>query len=251
MILHHRWSRRLSLLVSGTLDGTDRRAVEAHVAGCDRCRRELAELESVLALVSADPMRGGEPDVPLGALVTRVQARLDEAPPASASFWRRALWPLASAAAAVLVVVMLGQQRSVEVPHVAEPRIELSQEFLARMERSLARDHTARYLNEARDVLVTVAASPRNCEHDDETVDLAEETRRSRELLARRALLVESDRDEVASALPVLEDVENVLREVAALPACARTLDLETIHREISDRSLLLKISLMSRELQG
>lgn len=250
MILHHRWSRRLSLLVSGTLDGTDRRAVEAHVAGCDRCRRELAELESVLALVSADPMRGGEPGVPLGALVTRVQARLDEAPPASASFWRRALWPLASAAAATLVVVMLGQQRSVEVPHAAETRIELSQEFLARMDRSLARDHTARYLDEARDVLVTVAASPRNCDHD-ETVDLAQETRRSRELLARRALLVESDRDEVASALPILEDVENVLREVAALPACARPLDLETIHREISDRSLLLKIALMSRELQG
>jgi hypothetical protein len=248
MILQHRWSRRLSLLVSGALDGADRRAVEAHVAGCDRCRMERAELESVLALVSADPTRRGEPGVPLGALVTRVQARLDEAPPASP--WKRALWPLASAAAVTLVVVMLGQQRPAEVPRAAEPRIEVSEEFLARMERSMVREHAARYLSEARDVLVTVAASPRKCDHD-ETVDLTEETRRSRELLARRALLVESDRIEVASALPVLEDVENVLRDVAALPSCARKRDLDTINREISERSLLLKISLVSRELQG
>jgi hypothetical protein len=78
-----------------------------------------------------------------------------------------------------------------------------------------------------------------------------EEARRSRELLSRRALLVEADRAEMAGARPVLEDVSNMLREVAALDPCARPEELLAIQEQMSRRRLLMKIDLMTRELQG
>jgi len=55
----------------------------------------------------------------------------------------------------------------------------------------------------------------------------------------------------VVSARDVLDDVEEMLRQVAALDPCARPQDLEAIRGEIARRRLLMKIDLMTRELQG
>jgi len=100
-------------------------------------------------------------------------------------------------------------------------------------------------------VLVTMASRPQDCDKANGRVDVGAEARRSRELLARRALLVEIDRAEMAPARPVLEDVERLLREVAALESCAHSGDIEAIHRQIEERRLLMKIDLMARELAG
>jgi hypothetical protein len=45
--------------------------------------------------------------------------------------------------------------------------------------------------------------------------------------------------------------VELALREVASLQACARAGEIETLKRRLERRRLLMKIRLMSRELQG
>jgi hypothetical protein len=124
-------------------------------------------------------------------------------------------------------------------------------DVMARMERRLARDSAARYLDDAQDLLVTVAAHPADCEDERGRVDVGEEARRSRELLERRVLMVEVGADEVASAQPLLDDVEGLLREVAALPACVRADSLEAIHKQMERRNVLMKIDLMTRELRG
>ena len=118
------------------------------------------------------------------------------------------------------------------------------------MERTVTRKQTARYLDDAQDLLLTVAA-PHPCPRESKRVDVEDEARRSRELLARRALLVGTSGETVASARPVLRDVEYVLREMASLPSCARERDLQAIQREVSRRNLLMKIDLMTRELKG
>jgi hypothetical protein len=99
-------------------------------------------------------------------------------------------------------------------------------------------------------VLVTVAARPRRCAKGHDHVDIGEEAQRSRELLAKRSLLA-VDPGAVASAQPVLDDVEEVLREVASLESCARRGDLQEINRQIERSRLLLKIGLTTRELLG
>ena len=136
------------------------------------------------------------------------------------------------------------------VAEAAEPEIAVSDEALERMERTMARERTARYLDEAQDVLVTVSGAPRRCDRKTQHVDMGDETRRSRELLARRAQL-DLDGSAALTAGPVLDDVEKVLREVASLENCARLRDVEAIHRHVERERLLMKMELMTRELAG
>jgi len=252
-LLHAGWRRRVSLLSSGALDDAESAVTRRHVAGCEPCRRELAELRQLMELLALDPIHRAEPQVSVGQLHTRVAARLDaKGRPRDAEGARGWLaLPAAAAAAAVVWAVATSAPRPPQASPPAPPTAAVSEEMLERMERVLAREQTVRYLNEAQAVLATVASGARDCDRETGTVDVAEEADRSRELLRRRSLLAELDATEVASAAPVLEDVEQMLREVASLEACARSQDLEAIYREIGRRRLLMKIDLMARELQG
>ena len=248
-LLHLRHRRRLTLLAEGALEGAEREETLLHVASCAGCGQELREIRDVLARFQADPARNAEMPISSAALAARVQARLDGPVPARSLTpgWRWA----AAIAAAVAICVLAFFSRSLERPGADAPAVTVSEGALQRLERTVAREQAVRYLNQAQDVLVTVAAAPRACRRASERVDVGQEARRSRELLSQRALLVDVGRDAVPSAAPVLKDVEEMLHEVALLEPCARARDLETIHREIGRRNLLMKIDLMTRELQG
>jgi hypothetical protein len=252
---HLRARRRLALLASGVLDGAERDATLRHLDACPRCASEHAEIVRVLALVAADPVRSAEPPLSASALATRVLLRLD-APlrePRRTFALPAVLAPMAAAAAVVALVVIIryGDERSAvpAPPSAPAEQVEVSQDALRRLERNLAREQAARYLSEAQDLLVTVAASPHNCDRESERVDVGAEAERSRELLRRRALLLETDA--VASAQPVLDDVEQMLREVATLESCVRVRDVERLQEQMERRQLLMKMKLMQRELLG
>lgn len=250
-LVHLRWRRRLSLLASGALEGPEREAVLAHVERCSGCRTELESLRGLLALVAADSVRQTEPPVSVDALRARVLARLDEgdrrAWPGSRLAGRWALLLLAAATA--LAVAVLLARRPPAPPAAAEIRI--PEDMLKRLEANVTREQAARYLSEAQDVLVTVASTASNCDRERGRVDLAAESERSRALLARRTLLVGADRPHLASVRPVLDDVEDMLREVASLDSCVRRRDVERVRAEMERRQLLMKIRLMTRELEG
>ena len=253
---HFRARRRLALLASGVLEGAEREAALRHLDACPRCASEHAELVRVLALVAADPVRVAEPPVGASALATRVGARLDaleREPRRSRLTLPAVLAPVAAVAAvvALAVIVRQGHERYVPPAPTAGPaeQVEVSEDALRRLERNLAREQAARYLSEAQDLLVTVAASPHNCDRESERVDVGAEAERSRELLRRRALLLETDA--VASAQPVLDDVEQMLREVATLESCVRVRDVERLQEQMERRQLLMKMKLMQRELVG
>jgi len=261
---HGRWRQRVALLAYGALAGAERTAAEAHVQACARCGRELEELTRVRAVIDAEVMP--EMPLPMGALEARVRARLAEAEaaPAPAGALRPSTWRLAAplAAAAVVAVGAWAVLRTPAGP-TASPSLapetvaeaetaagSAQDEMLRRMERVLAREQAARYLNEAQDVLVTVTAGPSPCPKGMARVEVEDDAReRSRALLARRASL--AGPADVASAEPVLAEVEQMLREVADLPSCVRKGRLQALQREVGRRRLLMKIDLMTRELQG
>jgi len=247
--LHFRHRRRLALLAADALDGGERERTLAHLASCAGCAAELAEIKGVLSRFDSDPARSAEMPIPPEALAALVLSRLDRTLESVAWTlgWRWVLTP-AIAAAAVLAVLGIFSRWP---PPSAAPPARVSEDALQRIERTVAREQAVRYLNEAQDLLVSVAAAPRACRREAERVDVGEEARRGRELLARRALLVDVGEDAMPSAGPVLRDVEQMLHEVALLESCARARDLEAIHREIGRRNLLMKIDLMTRELQG
>jgi len=255
---HGRWRRRVLALAAGTIDDALRAAVHAHLEACAECRAERRALQATVDLLAGDPLREAEPPLALAALQTRVRARIDEAGALAALPSRRPVlgWTMAAAAAASLAVLALWPRTTpAPVPPSAAPpeatsAAEASEAFVRHLERVAAREQAARYLGEAGDVLVTVAARPRRCAKGHDHVDIGEEAQRSRELLAKRSLLA-VDPGAVASAQPVLDDVEEVLREVASLESCARRGDLQAINRQVERSRLLLKIGLTTRELLG
>ncbi|HEY6549410.1 MAG TPA: zf-HC2 domain-containing protein [Vicinamibacteria bacterium] len=264
MIFEHLRSRRaVSLLAAGALEGREAEAARRHLARCAKCRTEHDEIVALLKHLGEDPVRGAEPALPLPVLVDLVQARVTRTltSPRARWGWRLLALPVAAAAALAAIVVvppLVARFRPAPVPTVAEDATSeapaLSEVALARLERNLAREQAARYLADAQDVLVNVAATPRDCDREETAesrVDLAAESRRSRELLARKTLLVEADLASVRSARPVLEDVEDMLREVAALEACTRTRDVARVRDALEKRQLLMKMRLMERELLG
>lgn len=255
--LHGRWRRDVSLLAAGALDGAERAAAERHAGSCAACAADLAALRSTLAVAAADEACAAEPHIAIDWLRARVHARLDAAAAAPPPRARRVAWVAGLAtAAAVMVATIVSRPAPTPAASpavaeaVAEPEIVVSDEALERMERTMARERTARYLDEAQDVLVTVSGAPRRCDRKTQHVDMGDETRRSRELLARRARL-DLDGSAALSAGPVLDDVEKVLREVASLENCARRRDVEAIHRHVQRERLLMKMELMTRELAG
>jgi len=253
-LFHGRWSRRISLLAANALEGAERAGALAHVETCAGCRDELDAAKELFALFGRDPIRSEQPPVPVGALLTRVQARLreEERKATGRIGWPKAVLPLSMAAALAAIVIAVRFPATTHVrPSPAPPQAAVSEEALRRLEASVARENAVRYLAEAQDLLVTVAAAPLACDRKRARVDVEEEARRSRELLSRRALLVDADRAEMAGARPILEDVSNMLGEVAALDPCARPEDLLAIQEQMSRRRLLMKIDLMTRELQG
>jgi hypothetical protein len=250
-LFHERWRRAVSLLAAGALGDSDRSAILAHLEKCESCRREHAESVALLELLARDPVHVAEPHLETAFLVSRVEARLDAAVTSRSWKWEWGAAGLALAASLVVLVPVV-VSRILPGPKGQEaPAVAMGDDALRRLERNMAREQAVLYLNEAQDVLVNMAAHPRDCDHDRATVDVGDEARRSQELLTRRTLLVEMDQEGLASARPVLEDVERVLREVASLRSCARAGDVERVRRDLEERRLLMKIRLMSRELQG
>lgn len=275
MILEHlRRRRSVTLLAAGALAGAEGEAARRHLERCPRCRVDHDEIAALMVRLDADPVRGAEPSLPLPVLVELVNARIARtlASPKAVWGWRLLALPAAVAAALVAAVVVPpvvrhfrpgvgGEMASLNPdPDAKSETPMVSDDALARLERNVAREQAVRYLADAQDVLVNVAASPRDCDRSPPAtlvapsasgLDLAAESRRSRELLARRTLLVEADEAAVVSARPVLEDVEQMLREVASLEACTRPRDLARLREEMEKRQLLMKMRLMQRELQG
>jgi hypothetical protein len=256
---HLRHRRRVSLLAAGVLEGRERDETLAHVEACARCRTELGELRAVVAAMQADPLREAEPPVPLAFLVGRVEREVERTlvPAARPRWWLVAL-PAAAAVVAVAVLVPSLVARLRPAPQAARAAIPpseasplLTEDALARIERNLAREHAARYLSEAGEVLVSVAATGVDCDRADERLDVGEAPERSRALLERRALVVSGGGEAVASARGVLDDVELALREVADLPSCVKRGDVERLRQQVEQRQLLMRIRLMTRELEG
>jgi Putative zinc-finger len=257
---HWRLGRLVPLLAADALAGAERARVLAHVSTCGRCRVEHDDTRALLDRLGEDPLRAAvrhaEPPVPLPLLLERVHEGIDRAlagprPTAPGPWGIGRMAALAAALTVALAIPQVVHRMKGDDPEGADLAPEVSPDALNRLERNVAREQTARYLNEAQDVLATVAASPRDCERTEQRVDVEAESRRSRELLARRALLLDAHEGAVAAAQPVLDDVEQILREVASMEACARFRDVERLQGEIERRQLLMKVRLMQRELLG
>ncbi len=126
-MIHARLRRQLSEHLDGTLGARARQRVERHLAGCEECRAELADLRATVALLRSLPVVE-EPEY----LATRILARVEagEASPtgfdrlwAGAAALLTGSWAPAFAAVSVLFVVFtfLRVQVDVRLPFEVTP----------------------------------------------------------------------------------------------------------------------------------
>jgi hypothetical protein len=249
---HARWRRAAALLAADVLDGAEYERARAHVEQCGPCRAELEEFQSLLAQCADERSRTAQPGLPLSAFVTRVEARLNE-PAASTWLWTGSRMTLATALGLAVIALTSWQfwQSRATREGSATTELLVPDDALRHIGRSLAREQTARYLSDAQDVLVTVASTLPHCQRRDGHIAVATEAQRSRDLLARRAVLVDLEAEHLAPAESVLMDVERALRDVAELHDCVSAADVARVQRQLDEQHLLMRIALVERELQG
>lgn len=263
-LLHFRYRDQLGLLAEGVLSPDQAREVTAHVEDCATCRAELDGLRAVKAALAADASLDRALPISSDALRTRVlaQIRAEATAPARPRAWSLspvfgALGIVALGLGAGFLATRLASRAPVTVSTESAPRaFEASAEtalndtaFYERIEKTHLRADAARYLAEAQDVLVQVAAAADCPDSPKDNVDVTREAHTSRRLLSRRAALVADSGDALMSARGVLEEVEGVLQQVAELPQCTRRTDVNAIARRVDRKNLLMKIDLVSQEL--
>jgi anti-sigma factor RsiW len=102
-----RAQKMMTAALDGELDARRRRALDAHVAGCPPCRRELAATERTLAALEALTMEAAVGDALMHSTLRRARLAAAEEAEGAARAWWRAWLPLPAVAVATAVVALL------------------------------------------------------------------------------------------------------------------------------------------------
>ena len=256
---HFRYGNDLGLLAAGALDAARALKVRAHAERCAACGSDLADLERAQKALLEDASIERPLPISSEALRTRVLAQIrSEGRVAPILPW--SLAPLGAVAALVTLGLLAGWSLSRVAPgpvvtdravteSAAVEDTAQNAAFYERLERNQTRASAARYLAEAQDVLVQVAAAADCPDSPKDSVDVEREAETSRALLQRRAALVSTSPESLLAARGVIEEVEGVLQEVADLKQCTRRTDIDAIAKRVDRRRLLMKIDLVTQEL--
>ena len=263
-------------LYYGMLAPEEEKAVRDHVTSCAACAAEVETIRTLMGALRADEAFPRESGVNWEAFarVTVNQAVAGETVSTishAMPLWRRLLQSLARpmtvsfspAAAAIAVALLIGAgvvgyqfmpsgtpgQAVDSHQHTPVAVILVPEESLNQLTVNLARNNTARYLDETRAVLLTLMDVPIGC--DDETVDITVERVRATELLRRQRLVAtELGRLPLLRAKDVTTDLQQILLEISSLADCTRDEEIQTVRDVVEKRQILMRMELLSQELK-
>jgi hypothetical protein len=234
--------------------------VGAHLDACLACAATWRDLRALLDRVRAGDAfpREAEVDWPRFTRETVARARAADASPAvatgaggrAARAWFRVAATGFAAAAAVLVFFALRAPSPAPVPSA---RVDADTPgATSALRRNVARQAAARSLRDGRALLVELMQAPVRCRRQDGTVDIALEKERSRDLLRRLAMHQGSlTGTEDRRIVDLLAQMEGLLLQVSTLEDCAGSGAIEDLREAIGARQLLLRIDLVTREMEG
>ncbi|MEZ5318243.1 MAG: hypothetical protein R2752_12655 [Vicinamibacterales bacterium] len=214
--------------------------IDAHLAGCDRCRGVWHEITDTLALAGTvevpEPGEGFE-----RVMWARVQAALPPPPSAgwSAGFLR--FWmPAATLTAAVAVALALAIRPSgPDVPDAPGRAADARERVLL-----TALDG---HFEQAEMLLVEVMNAPA-----DDAGDLEFQRETAEDLVASgRLYRVTAEETGDVGLVRMLEDLEPVLVDLARSPKTLDAHDLESLRTRIGDEDLLFKVRAVNGEIRG
>ncbi|HUD72128.1 MAG TPA: hypothetical protein VMQ62_09215 [Dongiaceae bacterium] len=238
--------------------------VGAHLDACAACAASWRDLRALLDQVRAEDAypREAEVDWERFARATVARARAAAASPGvatgAAGRAARAWFRIAATglAAATAIVVFFALRSPTPAP-VPTARVDADADTdtpgaATALRRNVARQAAARSLRDGRALLVELMQAPVRCRRQDGTFDIALEKERSRDLLRRLAMHQGSlTGTEDRRIVDLMAQMENLLLQVSTLEDCAGSGALEDLREAIGARQFLLRIDLVTREVEG
>lgn len=239
----------LVLYAEEALPSDESAQVRSHLVECAGCREELAKIATIRSWLSDPEVFLRDSDawqfLPR-SLAARAKA-VAQAKGYLPIHWGPLGWATSVAALFILgfcLIWMLPRQVSIPPLPVARG----NEAFLRQMQSVYAREATAQYLSQCKDLLLNVVRAEKSCLG--EKYDFSVEVARARELLQRKRMLdAELRSPEVARAKELCDELENFLVNLSTSESCETFDKLNTMERFIEKEQLLLRINLVKSEL--
>jgi hypothetical protein len=248
---------------AGEMDEPRRTIMTEHLDQCSDCRKEVEDLRAILEGAGSikEEIRRALETVDWSALPARITdavfAQAGRPKRETTGRERFRLWlhgpHFKPVLAGVLMGVVIGALAMVLVLRrtstgpVPGSEFFASSEFLDRVELEMARRETLNYLRKSEYVLLDfVQASP--------TASLSSTafgTEQARDLLSRKKYLnAQLEKYQMAKAKAICDQIELLFLELAQISEELPRAELENIQNIIRERQLLLKINLVTKELE-
>jgi len=226
----------------------DRTGVEAHLAQCSTCRREMAALDAALETVALSLVAPERPETYGDEVWSRLAPRLRDRTAARVAGvrpqwfnWPR--WAFGVAAGVLVVLAFLAGRYWPRRPF-PEPQA-ISEQARGRVLMAELADHFERA-----EVLLT-ALEHAGRQPRQNAIDISFERELAEDLLAGNRLYEESAlRDGQAGLASVLDGLGRVLVSVANAPAAISPTGISELREEIQQQGLLFKLRVLDSRLR-
>jgi hypothetical protein len=245
----------LEWLAADEIDDRQRPAVEAHLFVCPACRRELADLRSLLAAAGAPPaaLRAEIGAIDWQAVTGRVMAGIERP---SAPGWRprssfRA--PLLAAAATLIALIGLGAffwTRAGGGRAVLEGPGRLSPAAAAHLQSGLAREEMISYLRQSQLMLTDLL---QDCGGDEaQAWEIGLYSRKAKELLLKKKYFQQGlPAADWLKVRGLSERIDWLHYEILQLQGDQFCGQVSRLQRIMEEESILLKIRLLEKDLSA
>lgn len=215
--------------------------IERHLEACEACRKTLAELDSLIAVVDSASV----PEPPGGPhfearVWYRLRPRFEER---RAFDWMALFRPQRLALAGALVALVLAAFFAGRFWPRREEAVMSAEQVRERILLVAVGDH----LDRSKMVLVELVNAPAGAE----VTNIASEQRRAEELVANSRLYRQTAESVgEAGVASVLEELERILVEIARSPTEISSHELASLRRRIETRGILFKVRVVSSEMR-
>lgn len=233
--------------------------MEHHVKGCEKCRAAVKEAHELVHNINSNTLFPSEKEINwdsfMDHIYEKIHARMEEGrkgvPFLQAYLSKRYLALLASLAVVITLAILFvfkGFQTEGPLVLSSDPIAQFSGDVERRLRLELAKQATADYLRDGRELLLNLAGNPIPC--NGKKIDITTEKQRIGKVLKKKNYISEFLHEpELQRAASLCGEMETILLEASSLESCTSKDNLQEIEETILGRNLLMKIEIITGEL--